>query len=98
MVLDLKCAAARDCPGKGWDLSPCANASAPSAEPCRSNRARATELKFPSDFHWRVTMPTRIILADDHLLVRQGLRSLLEPQKFQVMAAASDGEDAVRLT
>jgi len=40
-------------------------------------------LKFPSDFHWRVTMPTRIILADDHVLVRQGLRSLLEREKFK---------------
>jgi len=42
-------------------------------------------------------MPTRIILADDHVLVRQGLRSLLEREKFQVMAEASDGQDAVRL-
>jgi CheY-like chemotaxis protein len=43
-------------------------------------------------------MPIRIVLADDHVLVRQGLRSLLEREKFQVMAEASDGQDAVRLT
>ena len=43
-------------------------------------------------------MPTRIVLADDHVLVRQGLRSLLEREHFQVMAEASDGQDAVRLT
>ena len=43
-------------------------------------------------------MPIRIVLADDHVLVRQGLRSLLERDKFQVMAEASDGQDAVRLT
>src|SRR5258708_20181245 len=97
MVLDLRCGGGRDCPGRGWGLSPCANASARSAERCRSNRAWATELKFPFDFHWEVTMPTRIILADDHVLVRQGLRSLLEREKFQVMAEASDGQDAVRL-
>ena len=42
-------------------------------------------------------MPTRIVLADDHVLVRQGLRSLLERERFQVMAEASDGQDAVRL-
>jgi len=42
-------------------------------------------------------MPIRIILADDHVLVRQGLKSLLEREKFQVMAEASDGQDAVRL-
>ena len=43
-------------------------------------------------------MPIRIVLADDHVLVRQGLKSLLEREHFQVMAEASDGQDAVRLT
>lgn len=43
-------------------------------------------------------MPIRIVLADDHVLVRQGLKSLLEREKFQVLAEASDGQDAVRLT
>jgi DNA-binding NarL/FixJ family response regulator len=43
-------------------------------------------------------MPIRIVLADDHVLVRQGLKSLLEREKFQILAEASDGQDAVRLT
>jgi DNA-binding NarL/FixJ family response regulator len=43
-------------------------------------------------------MPIRVVLADDHVLVRQGLKSLLEREKFQVLAEASDGQDAVRLT
>jgi DNA-binding NarL/FixJ family response regulator len=43
-------------------------------------------------------MPLRIVLADDHVLVRQGLKSLLEREHFQVLAEASDGQDAVRLT
>jgi two-component system response regulator NreC len=42
-------------------------------------------------------MPTRIVLADDHVLVRQGLKSLLEREHFHVIAEASDGQDAVRL-
>jgi two-component system response regulator NreC len=42
-------------------------------------------------------MPIRIVLADDHVLVRQGLKSLLEREHFQVMAEASDGQDAVKL-
>ena len=42
-------------------------------------------------------MPTRIVLADDHVLVRQGLKSLIEREHFQVLAEASDGQDAVRL-
>jgi two-component system response regulator NreC len=43
-------------------------------------------------------MPVRIVLADDHVLVRQGLKSLLERENFQVVAEASDGQEAVRLT
>jgi two-component system, NarL family, response regulator NreC len=41
-------------------------------------------------------MPIRIVLADDHVLVRQGLKSLLEREGFQVIAEASDGQEAVR--
>src|SRR5260370_9917033 len=69
-----------------------------SGEHCISNPALGTELSFPFDFHWRVIMPIRIVLADDHVLVRQGLKSLLEREKFQVVAEASDGQEAVRLT
>ena len=42
-------------------------------------------------------MATRILLADDHLVVRQGLRSLLEQGGFVVVAEATDGQEAVRL-
>lgn len=42
-------------------------------------------------------MPTRILLADDHDLVRQGLKALLERQGFQVVCEASDGQEALRL-
>jgi two-component system, NarL family, response regulator NreC len=41
-------------------------------------------------------MPIRIVLADDHVLVRQGLKSLLEREGFQVVAEASDGQEALR--
>jgi DNA-binding NarL/FixJ family response regulator len=41
-------------------------------------------------------MPTRIVLADDHVLVRQSLKSLLEREGFQIVAEASDGQEAVR--
>lgn len=43
-------------------------------------------------------MAIRVVLADDHVLVRQGLRSLLEREKFQVVAEASDGQELIRLT
>jgi DNA-binding NarL/FixJ family response regulator len=41
-------------------------------------------------------MPIRIVLADDHVLVRQSLKTLLEREGFQVVAEASDGQEAVR--
>lgn len=42
-------------------------------------------------------MPIKVILADDHALIRQSLRTLLEREGFQVLGEASDGHEAVRL-
>jgi DNA-binding NarL/FixJ family response regulator len=43
-------------------------------------------------------MSTTIVLADDHILVRQGIRKLLETRDdFQIVGEASDGEEAVKL-
>jgi two-component system, NarL family, response regulator NreC len=42
-------------------------------------------------------MPLRIVLADDHHIVRQGLRMLLERDGLQVVAEATDGREAVTL-
>lgn len=42
-------------------------------------------------------MSMRILLADDHLIVRQGLKSLLEKEGFQVVAEASDGQEAIQM-
>lgn len=42
-------------------------------------------------------MHASILLADDHQLVRQGIRALLEREHFDVVAEASDGVEAVRL-
>jgi len=41
-------------------------------------------------------MPTRVLLADDHALIRQGLKALLESQGFQVVGEASDGQATLR--
>src|SRR5215475_6040463 len=41
-------------------------------------------------------MPVRILLADDHTLMRQGLRHILEGQQdFEIVAEASSGIEAV---
>jgi two-component system response regulator NreC len=42
-------------------------------------------------------MATRILLADDHPVVRQGVRALLERQGLHVVAEAGDGRRAVQL-
>jgi two-component system, NarL family, response regulator NreC len=42
-------------------------------------------------------MPIRILLADDHVMVRQGLRVLLEQAGMSVIGEASDGQEALRL-
>jgi len=41
-------------------------------------------------------VPIRVVLADDHVLVRQGLKSLLEREGFQVVGEASDGQEVLR--
>jgi two-component system response regulator NreC len=42
-------------------------------------------------------MPTRIVLADDHAVVRSGLKLLLEGEDdFEVVATAGTAEDALR--
>jgi DNA-binding NarL/FixJ family response regulator len=41
--------------------------------------------------------PIRVVVSDDHPVVRQGLRSFLEAQGFDVVGEAGDGEAAVRL-
>jgi len=40
----------------------------------------------------------RILIADDHTVLREGMRNLLEQEKdFKVVGEAGDGEEAVRL-
>jgi NarL family two-component system response regulator LiaR len=43
-------------------------------------------------------MSIRILIADDHAVLREGMRNLLEREKdFEVVGEASDGEEAVKL-
>ncbi len=42
-------------------------------------------------------MSIRVVLADDHILVRQGVRALLEREGIAVVGEASDGQEARRL-
>jgi two-component system response regulator NreC len=42
-------------------------------------------------------MPCRVLLADDHQIVRQGLRGLLEKAGHEVVGEAADGREALKL-
>jgi two-component system response regulator NreC len=42
-------------------------------------------------------VPIRVLLADDHAVVRQGLKVLLERDGFSVVAEASNGHEAIKL-
>jgi DNA-binding NarL/FixJ family response regulator len=42
-------------------------------------------------------MRTRVILADDHAVVRHSLKALLEREGFVVVGEAADGQEALRL-
>jgi DNA-binding NarL/FixJ family response regulator len=42
-------------------------------------------------------MPIRVLLADDHILVRQGIKSLLEREGIQVVGEARDGQEVIQL-
>ena len=41
--------------------------------------------------------PIRVVLADDHQVVRQGIRDFLTASRIDVVAEANDGEQAFRL-
>ena len=42
-------------------------------------------------------MTVRVVLADDHTMLREGLRRSLELEGFDIVAEASDGLEAVRI-
>ena len=42
-------------------------------------------------------MSLRVLLADDHIVMREGLRSLLEHHGFEIVGEATDGDEAVQL-
>ncbi len=45
-----------------------------------------------------MTRPLRVVIADDHLVVREGLRFILETQDaFELVGEAKDGDEAVQL-
>src|ERR1035438_5163410 len=88
----------------GWGCWAWKSACGGWAGRCGSIRSRAAERWLPPNCRWRRwrrrtdTMPIRILLADDHAVVRDGVRALLEKQAdMAVVAEAADGREAVQL-
>src|SRR5262245_30477453 len=50
----------------------------------------------PRREHGGAGMSLRVLLVDDHQVMRQGLRALLEREHFHVVGEASNGRDAVQ--
>jgi len=42
-------------------------------------------------------VPLKILLVEDHLILRQGLKALLEREGFEIAGEASEGMEAIRL-
>ena len=45
-----------------------------------------------------MSAPIRVVIAEDHQLVRQGFKAMLERDGFQILGEAGDGREAVRLS
>src|SRR5262245_10105666 len=59
----------------------------------RPQRNKAEPVQRPNE----VTMALRVLLADDHEVVRDGLKALLTTKGFDVVGEAPDGRNAVRM-
>ena len=42
-------------------------------------------------------MPARLLIADDHQLFREGIKALLPPGEFEIVAESADGQETIRL-
>lgn len=42
-------------------------------------------------------MPVRVLLAEDHVVVREGLKALLERAGFEIVGEAGNGQEAIEL-
>ena len=65
--------------------------------PSRRGRYRSRAVRADNNVPKR-RLPLRILLADDHEVVRQALKALLERHGFEVVGEAADGRAAVEST
>src|SRR5262245_19665127 len=78
--------------GRGCSAALSTSSGSPPAAPISGWRCRsATELEMPSP-----TDPVRVLVVDDHPMVREGLRSMLGGDGVSVTAEAASGAEALR--
>ncbi len=53
------------------------------------------QVELPSQFPKAVEHPVRVLVADDHQIVLQGLKTILDREGFEIVGEASDGGQAV---
>src|SRR5881397_826749 len=71
--------------------------TSPSSQPHQPGGCLATAQKRVFS-EMAIRLATRVLIADDHLAVREGLLSLFEPDTaFEVVGAAADGNEASRM-
>src|SRR5690242_20641787 len=79
------------------------SASAAWGERSKSSPSPAAARRCPRNCLWPPSSPTepmpiRILLADDHTVVRDGLRSLLEREPdMEIVAEAADGRECIQM-
>lgn len=57
----------------------------------------ARHAERPSQYPDKAPHSVRILVADDHQVVRQGLRTILDREGFDIVGEAADGGEAVSL-
>jgi two-component system, NarL family, response regulator NreC len=55
------------------------------------------ESECPSEYPKPLPQPVRVLVADDHEIVLQGLKTVLDREGFEIVGEASDGAQAVAL-
>src|SRR4030095_10143460 len=86
----------------GWACPACGSAPDSSAAPALSTRPTAAARTSTPSFlcamasSLRHPDPARVLIVDDHPMVREGLRGMLDGAGVEVVGEAGTGEDALR--
>src|SRR4029453_18983235 len=91
-------------PGLGWDSPGCVSAPGGWGAPSRSRAGRAAVPISEWRCRWLPELemsslaegPVRVLVVDDHPMVREGLRSMLAGDSVTIAGEAASGEEALR--